>query len=240
MDRGNDSSAAPPGPTGAGAPAGRPRDFQWVPIRSLAARHRERIAEHLLALEPDDRYLRFGFAASDSQIRHYVDVLDFERDEVLGIFNRRLQLVAIAHLAYLPSGDACGHVAEFGVSVRKACRGRGFGARLFELACLHARNRGIDTMMIQALSENNAMLHIVREAGAVVVREGPESEARLKLPPEDFASRLEEFALEQAAEIDYGIKAQARFVDDVVEDVFGALSEVQQGVAKTKGRIASE
>ena len=30
--------------------------FQWVPIRTLAPRHRERAALHLLALEPHDRY----------------------------------------------------------------------------------------------------------------------------------------------------------------------------------------
>ena len=40
-----------------------------VPIRSLGANHRARIARHLMALEPHDRYLRFGFAANDEQIQ---------------------------------------------------------------------------------------------------------------------------------------------------------------------------
>ena len=31
-----------------------------VPIRSIGPRERERIAQHLLALSPHDRYLRFG------------------------------------------------------------------------------------------------------------------------------------------------------------------------------------
>ena len=74
--------------------------FSWVPIRSLAARHRDRIEAHLVALEPGDRYLRFGFPASDEQIRQYVQGIRFDRDEVFGIFNRRLQLIAMAHLAY--------------------------------------------------------------------------------------------------------------------------------------------
>ena len=30
----------------------------------------------------------------------YVDMLDFEHDEVFGIFNRRLELIAMAHLAH--------------------------------------------------------------------------------------------------------------------------------------------
>ena len=54
----------------------------WVPVRSLTSRHRARIRAHLLGLDEHDRYLRFGFAASDAQISHYADALDFERDEL--------------------------------------------------------------------------------------------------------------------------------------------------------------
>src|SRR5262245_63139194 len=85
------------------------RDPTWVPIRSLAPRHRDRILAHLLQLPERDRYLRFGYAASDHQIARYVESLDFERDEVLGIFNRRLRLLGLAHLAYLAADD--GHPA---------------------------------------------------------------------------------------------------------------------------------
>ncbi|MBL8331275.1 MAG: GNAT family N-acetyltransferase, partial [Rubrivivax sp.] len=67
-------------------------------MRSLTSRHRSRILTHLLGLDEHDRYMRFGFAASDAQIGHYTDSLDFERDELFGIFNRRLELIAMAHL----------------------------------------------------------------------------------------------------------------------------------------------
>ena len=46
---------------------------------------------------------------------------------------------------------------------------------------LHARNRGVQTLFIHALSENTAMLRIARNAGATVERDGPESEAWLRL-----------------------------------------------------------
>ena len=36
-----------------------------VPIRALGPSYRERITQHLLKLEPADRYLRFGYAAND-------------------------------------------------------------------------------------------------------------------------------------------------------------------------------
>ena len=71
-----------------------------VPIHSLGENHRQRINAHLLALDRQDRYLRFGYAATDEQIARYVASLDFERDEIFGIYNRKLVLVAMAHNLY--------------------------------------------------------------------------------------------------------------------------------------------
>lgn len=193
----------------------------WVPIRSLARRHRRRIIDHLLAMDPHDRYLRFGYAASDEQIQKYALSLDFSRDEVLGIFNRRLQLVALAHLAYgqpVP-GDPTRTMAEFGVSVLPESRGRGLGRRLFETAALHARNRGIDTLFIHALSENRPMLSIATAAGAVVERDGSESAAYLRLPPESFGSQVEQALERHLGELDFQFKRQARVINDFVDSV---------------------
>jgi GNAT superfamily N-acetyltransferase len=212
-------------------------NWSWVPIRSLGPRHRERIAAHLLSLELSDRYLRFGYAASDAQISKYVDMLDFEQDEVFGIFSRRLELIAMAHLAHagvapIPNDEA---VSEFGVSVVPRARGRGFGRRLFEHAMLHARNRGVETLLIHALSENVAMLKIARRAGALVVREGSESDARLKLPPDTFASHFDELVERQAAEIDYRLKVRARQVGGLLD----AIGEVKTSLSKA-ARVAQE
>ncbi len=70
-----------------------------VPIRSLGTRHRGRIVKHLLELDEHDRYLRFGYFATDEQISRYVEELNFERDDIYGIFNRKLDLIAMAHVA---------------------------------------------------------------------------------------------------------------------------------------------
>jgi len=216
------------------ATSGAPRYAPWIPIRSLSPRHRDRIADHLLALPEQDRYLRFGYAAGDAQIQRYVDGLDFDRDEVFGVFNRRLVLIALAHLAYpRPDQHAGPKAAEFGGSVLPGVRGRGYGARLFEHAMLHARNRGLDTLFIHALSENTRMLHIARRAGAVVHRDGSESDAFLKLPQDTLASRMEQWVGEGAAELDYRLKQQSVLVDGFID----AISEVRQGLA---GRAAKD
>lgn len=193
--------------------------WSWVPIRSLGPRHRERILAHLLALDERSRYLRFGYAASDAQIARYVDTLEFEQDEVFGIFNRRLELISMAHLAHRPPGGQRGRLAasEFGVSVLPKARRRGFGRRLFEHAMLHARNRGVDSIFIYALSENTAMLKLARSAGATVERDGTESEAWLKLPPDSFASHLDEMLVEHASELDYRMKLRSRRAEPATE-----------------------
>lgn len=179
-----------------------------VPIRSIGPSHGERIAAHLLSLSPQDRYLRFGYVANDEQVKRYVDGLNYVRDDIFGIYNRKLELIAMAHLAF--STDAkLSSCAEFGVSVLAKARGRGYGSRLFDRAVIHARNEGVGMMFIHALSENTAMLTIARKGGATIERDGSESEAYLKLPPADLDSRVTEMVEEQIAQTDYRLKVQA-------------------------------
>jgi GNAT superfamily N-acetyltransferase len=175
----------------------------------LGANHRERIFRHLLALNPRDRYLRFGYSANDQHIAQYVAEINFERDEILGIYDRSLQLIAVAHLAYAVK-DICDTGAEFGVSVLPHARGRGYGARLFEHAATNASNRNITQIFIHALSENTPMIRIATSAGARVERHGCESEAFLQLPSPTVKSRLSEFVEDRAAQADYRIKVRTR------------------------------
>ncbi|MBV8503198.1 MAG: GNAT family N-acetyltransferase [Paucibacter sp.] len=206
----------------------------WVPIRPLATRHRRRIGEHLLALSERDRFLRFGYQASDEQVLKYVDRLDFKRDELLGIFNRRLELVAMAHLAYSPAPQRPGQpaMAEFGVSVSARARGKGLGQRLFDHATLHARNRGIQTLFIHALSENTPMLRIARRAGALVERDGSESEAWLRLPADSMASHVDEALERHLAEVDFELKRHLRSLRRAREAFRRARARMSGGAGK--------
>ena len=196
-----------------------------VPIRTLGTGHRDQIAAHLIALASPDRYLRFGYAASDEQIRRYVEQLDFERDELFGIFNRRLHLIAMAHLAFSidPELKTC---AEFGVSVARRARGRGYGSQLFARAVVHARNEGVAMLFIHALSENTAMLKIARKAGATIKRDGSESEAYLQLPPAGIDTHMASLMTEHIGEVDYQLKKQAKQFWDFLADV----QEIRRGV----------
>ena len=205
-----------------------------VPIRALGVSHAQQITQHLLALSREDRYLRFGYSASDDMIERYVAGLIFEQDEIFGIYNRRLELIAMAHMAFSLETDfsSC---AEFGVSVLAHARGRGYGASLFDRAVMHARNEGVEMMFIHALSENTAMLNIARKSGAILQRDGAESDAYLRLLPADLDSRMTEMFEEHLAQTNYRMKVQAKQFWDFLR----MMQEVRLGVRQAKTRTPS-
>lgn len=189
-------------------PLGTASPRRWVPIRTLAAHHGPRVIRHLLSLDGRDRVLRFGHLASDQRIASYAAQLDYERDRIFGVFDHRLQLVALVHLAFDAAGGVPGGAAEFGISVLGHMRGRGLGALLFDHAVTQARNRGLRHMLIHMARDNQAMLAIVRRAGAVLSFEGAEALAQLPLPADTLGSQIQELLAHQAAEFDYRVKLQ--------------------------------
>jgi RimJ/RimL family protein N-acetyltransferase len=204
-----------------------------IPVSPLTQEHRQHILQHLLSLAAHDRYLRFGYTASDGHIHHYVEGLNFERDEIYGIFNADLKIIAMAHLALMKEANK-EFSGEFGVSVSAYARGRGYGARLFERAVLHARNENVYQMYIHALSENAPMIHIARQGGATIERDGAETEAYLRLPQRDIDSQITEFVTDQYAKTNYSIKEDAKRFWSFLAKV----QEIRNGVRVTRHQSA--
>jgi GNAT superfamily N-acetyltransferase len=204
-----------------------------VPIVPLSNEHLPEIMQHLKDLQDHDRYLRFGYTATDEHIKRYVEGLKFERDEIYGIFNSELEIIAMAHLALMKQ-DGRESSSEFGVSVAAHTRGRGYGARLFERAVIHARNEKVYQMYIHALSENAPMIRIARKGGARIERDGSETEAYLSLPKRDLDSRLTEFVANQYAKTNYSIKEDAKRFWSFLAKV----QEIRQGVREGRHQAA--
>ncbi len=204
-----------------------------IPIAPLDVEHLPQILAHLLALSEHDRYLRFGYTATDQHVQRYVDGLNFERDEIYGIFNIDLEIIAMAHLALIKDTGR-DFSSEFGVSVASYARGRGYGARLFERAVIHARNEKVYQMYIHALSENAPMIRIARKGGAKIERDGSETEAYLLLPKRDLDSRVTEFVADQYAKTNYSIKEDAKRFWSFLAKV----QEIRQGVRDARHQAA--
>lgn len=185
-----------------------------VLVKELGERDRRRVLRHLLALDKNDRLLRFGSMIPDEQIAAYVAKLDFTGDIVFGVVNNVFQLVGMGHLAFAASegrtSTSKAQVAEFGVSVSKSARGQGVGTRLFQRAAIHCRNSDVDTLYMQCLTSNQTMMHIAKKAGMRIKREYGEADAHLELPPPSPGSVMAEALEEQFAAIDYTVKANAR------------------------------
>jgi RimJ/RimL family protein N-acetyltransferase len=179
-------------------------------VRELDDSHRAALLLHFLTLEADDRHLRFGSPTSDAVIEHYVANLNFSRDALFGVFNDALDLVGIAHLAYVPSAKDGPRSAEFGVSVLHDDRHRGLGAALLARAAIHARNTHIDTLFVHCLAKNTAMMHLAQKLGMRVEFAYGDADAYLILPPANAQSILHEASQEQMADLDYALKANLK------------------------------
>ena len=113
-------------------------------------------------------------------------------------------------------------------------RGRGYGARLFDRAVIHARNEKVYQMYIHALSENAPMIRIARKGGARIERDGSETEAFLRLPKRDLDSRVTEFVADQYAKTNYSIKEDAKRFWNFLAKV----QEIREGVRDARHQAA--
>ncbi|MGB6056567.1 MAG: GNAT family N-acetyltransferase [Burkholderiaceae bacterium] len=201
----------------------------WILVKVLSKSAHWRLRKHFLALDEHDRLLRFGSVLPDELIIKYVENIDFERDTVFGVYDRRLKLVGVGHLAFAPrqqlpalsAATEKERVAEFGVSVSASARGMGVGSKLFERAAIHCRNADVDTLYMHYLTSNKVMMHIAKKAGMEIHREYGEADAYLRLPPANPASVLQEAMEEQAATFDYTLKANARAASKWLEQFPG-------------------
>lgn len=200
-------------PQPGGAEPARP-DRPTVFVKELAPRARRHLLRHFLALGDADRLLRFGSKLSDEMVERYVLNIDFARDTVFGVYDRRLRLLGVGHLAFAPreSSRVSGAtikpvVAEFGVSVSAAARGLGVGTKLFMRASMRCRNADVDTLYMHCLSSNKVMMHIAKKAGMDIHRDYGEADAYLKIRPANSATLFQEAMEEQVAMLDYIVKA---------------------------------
>ncbi|HJV10598.1 MAG TPA: GNAT family N-acetyltransferase [Burkholderiales bacterium] len=177
-----------------------------IPVRELSMADRAELERHFLALDPEDRRLRFGATIADATVRAYVKRIAFDRDTVFGVADDNLRLLGVAHLARLE------RAGELGLSVLKGHRQRGLGGALMARAAMRARNLGLRTLFMHCLAENDAILHLARKLGMDIVTEAPEADARLSLPPADASSLFGEVLEQRLALFDHALKAQSRLL----------------------------
>ena len=176
-------------------------------VTQLSSRDLESVETHFLQLSAEDRRLRFGLSLPDSAVRDYVARIDFDDQAVFGVFDETMKLDAVAHLA---RKDAS---AELGISVLTAARGRGLGTALLARSHTHARNWGVEDLLMQCLTENAPMMHIAAKQGMKIGQHLGEASAYLKLPPADVDSRSDAVIGQRMAVLD-GARKLGRMLNE--------------------------
>lgn len=136
------------------------------------------VLDHLRALSPEDRRLRFCGTLSDAAVARHVEGLWKPRHVVIsghagplwaGPFHAAGPVRALAELAL--SEDT----AELGLSVQPGERRRGVGTHLLQTAGRLLAPRGIARLIAYTLPGNASMLALARKFGAEIAFEAGEA-----------------------------------------------------------------
>src|SRR5690348_4578788 len=121
--------------------------------------HFRKLANHFVGLTSGDRFLRFGWVATDVDIVAYVESLFVSAASVFAVAEPDGDISGVLHLEFTNAG------ANLGLSVSSWARNQGIGAFLLERAGLLARARGLRTLFVRNLKFNSALQQLALRLG---------------------------------------------------------------------------
>jgi GNAT superfamily N-acetyltransferase len=129
-------------------------------IRKLWPTEMQKFRDHMMRLDADSRRMRFGMAVDDAFIAGYAERADFIKSVIYGFFVGG-DMRAAAELRSI--GEGWGQEAEAAFSVEAEYQDTGVGTDLLGRIILAARNRGIERLYMNCLSENRKMQRVARK-----------------------------------------------------------------------------
>lgn len=132
-------------------------------IRKLWIGETDAYRDHLLRLDRESRYRRFSGAVSDEVIARHAATANELGAVVHGFFVDGV-LRGAAELRH--NGSVFSHEAEAAFSIEQPWQSHGVGTELLERTLLSARNRGIKSLRMDCLAENQRMQQLARKFAA--------------------------------------------------------------------------
>jgi GNAT superfamily N-acetyltransferase len=132
-------------------------------IRKLWANETDAYRDHLLRLDADSRYRRFSGTVCDEFIARHAATAGEVGVVVHGFFVEGL-LRGAAELRH--NGSLFTHEGEAAFSIEQPWQSHGVGTALLERTLLSARNRGITSLQMQCLGNNQRMQQLARKFAA--------------------------------------------------------------------------
>lgn len=168
------------------------------------------IDHFLVDIKGNDRYLRFGYQASNDNVIDYLAgaFKDFGTTNMWFIVENEGRVVGSVHVTISDF-----NVAEMGFTVSPDYRGRGLGQDLFQRAATWAMMKGAKTLYTQCLSENQVMQHIAKKNGMTVVTIGyGEKEATINASKGTIQSYFDDRFFDGLAFVDHAVAKQHSIV----------------------------
>jgi len=176
------------------------------PVYRLQPHEYLRYRKHLLALDEESRYTRFGFHAKDEVIEQLCETFENNPKEhkIFVIENEELEVVAAGHIS-LAGGET-----ELAFSVLRPYRKQGMGNSLMARCVEWCQNRNIKGGCMVCLSTNTAIKKLAGKHG-ILINEGGETLADIKIPDATASSVLHEVVESNMAKMDHLGKLQRKF-----------------------------
>lgn len=176
-------------------------------VYRLRADEYNRYRKHLLKLDSESRYTRFGYIIKDEVIEQLCDRFESNpRDhKIFVIENEQLEVVAAGHIS-LENGET-----ELAFSVLKEYRKQGMGDALMKRTIEWCQNRNIKGGCMVCLSSNAAIKSLAKKHG-VLINQGGETLANIVIPEATVTSVLHEVIDSNIARADHMGKVQRNFV----------------------------
>lgn len=167
-----------------------------------------RYRTHLLSLDEESRYMRFGFHIRNETINELCSKweLNSDKHKVFAIENDNLEVVAIGHVSLEEEP------AELAFSVFKEYQGQGMGDALMKRTIEYCQNRGIKLGCMVCLGSNDKIKHLARKNNILVKTEEGDSVGQVSIPAPTPVSVWREYVEDSIAKLDHLGKTQRKFI----------------------------
>jgi GNAT superfamily N-acetyltransferase len=159
---------------------------------------------HLLALDQDSRYKRFGFHISDEVINKLCDGFESSpsQHKIFVVEDEELRVVGAGHISI-------GEETELAFSVLKEYQGQGIGSALMSRCVEWCQNRGIKGGCMVCLTSNIAIKKLAAKHG-ILINQGGETLADISIPKSNPFSVYNEIVDSNLARLDHLGKLQRK------------------------------
>jgi GNAT superfamily N-acetyltransferase len=159
----------------------------------LSSKHHHQYGDWLKSQDDETRQLYFGVNGGPGLVESLVERIEVQpgRHEIL-VARNCTKWLGTLHIAKMSDSEV-----EFGIIVHKDYRGEGIANSMLEEAIVWAQNRGYTDLFMHCLGRNKPIQHLCQKHGLVPHNMMGDSEVKVKLNPQSWASVVSEVGIRQ-------------------------------------------